>query len=240
GLAAALLLEATLFGLVGLALRDAVLVLLEGLRRRVLQRRELLLERDEVALLIGERLLGRGLRLASDLHLLFRDLLQAVALLARLLRLIRQVLSRVASRDRVGVDRLVAFGELVELTELRQDLVGVLAGSCEEHIVGGAVTARSTQLRCDLRRGLRGLVGLLRLLVGLRLKIVGAVRGLEELLLRRVVVVRRLRGSSLGLGDRVLQLRDEPLDARDLAGLRRLVIARPFDVVPRRVVVGVV
>ena len=57
---AALLGETALLFLPRLALLLALLVLGELLARRILQRGELLLERDEVALLIGERLLGGG------------------------------------------------------------------------------------------------------------------------------------------------------------------------------------
>ncbi|MGG1908823.1 hypothetical protein AB1285_16850 [Microbacterium sp. NRRL B-14842] len=142
-----------------LALLDAFLVAGDGGRGGVLQRGELRLHGGEVRGLLVERgLRGVGGLLRRD-HLLFGDLLQAVALVTGDDGLIAEGLCGVPRGDRVVVDGLVVFEELVHGAEAGEEFVSVGGGIREEQLQRGVVTAVAVELCGDLAGLAGGLVG---------------------------------------------------------------------------------
>src|SRR5690606_19764787 len=139
--ATALLLGATTALLFLLALALALLVGRDGGRGLILECGQLGLEGDEVVLLLVQRgLRGFGRLLRLD-HLLFGDLLQPVALVARRGRLIRQSLRRVARRCGLVGDGAVVLEELVHAAQAREQVVGAVGGVGEEELESGLVAA---------------------------------------------------------------------------------------------------
>ncbi len=196
-------------------------------------------ERREVGRLLIERGLSRfGRRLSGD-HLLFGHLLQSVALCACDLRLVADRLRGVAGRDSIVVDGLVVVEKLVHRAEFGEQLIGVGCGSGEEELEGGVVAAVAVELCGYLSCLGGGLVCDLRLRVGLRLELIGLRDRVEERLLCGVILVAGRLCRCLGLGDLLGQRIDEVLDARDLGGLRCLVVLRLLDIVPAGVRGGV-
>nr|WP_317451859.1 hypothetical protein [Microbacterium sp. NIBRBAC000506063] len=129
--------------------------------------------------------------------------------------------------------------ELVHLTEPGQQIVGAGGGAGEEQFEGGVVAAVAVQLRGDLSGLARGVLGDPGLRVGLLLQLRRLLGGLEERLLRFVVLVRRALGGGVGLLDAVGERADQTFDAGDLPGLGRLVRPGLLDVVPAGVGGGV-
>ena len=158
---------------------------------------ELRLQFAEVLrLLVEGRLSGiRGL-LRLD-HLLLGDLLQAIALGACHDGLVAEALGGVARGHRVGVHRLVALDQLVHRAQARQQVVGAGGRAGEEQLERGVIAAVAVQLGGDAAGLVGGIQRQGRLLVGLRLQLVGAVGRVEELLLGDVERVGGLLGERL-------------------------------------------
>ena len=217
---------------------DSRLVVGERLGRGVLQRRELGLERREVRGLGVQRRLSGGGRLLGDHHLSLGLLLETVALGARDDGLVAEALRGVARGDGVGIDGLVPLDELVHRAQTSKQVIRRRCRTREEQLERGVITAIAVELRSHAARLVRGFRRQGGLLVGLRLKLIGASRLCEEGLLG---FVERIRGDlrrGLRPSDLLVEALDQSLDLRDLGGLGRLVGHRGLHVVPRGVVRG--
>ena len=230
-----------LFGCLAASFADAhaLFIIRDGLGRRVLESGELRFESGEVLGLFVEGRFGGLGRLLSGDHLLLGDLLQAVTLGAGDDGLVAEQLRRVSGGDGLVVHRLVVAEQLVHRAQPREQLVGVRSGPREKEFEGGVIAAVAVELRGDLAGLACGFLGDLRLGVSLRLEFFRLRDGAEVFLLGFEVLVTGGLGGSLGLGDLLGERLDEPLDARDLGSLGRLVALGALDVIPAGVAGGV-